>query len=76
MTTKPDNIDTCFHCGEEYDSDCEGHTHDPDCECWFCDPEHDEYDEWGGEPVRRHVKKHGYLDICSSECEDNFRRMN
>jgi len=76
MTTNLDNIDICYHCGEEYDSDREGHTHDPDCECCFCDSLHYEYDEEFGEPIRRHVKKHGYLRICCVECEDNFRRMN
>ena len=77
MTTKQDTetIGICYHCGKEYDSDYEGHTHDPDCECWFCDSEHDEHDEWDGEPIRKHVKKHGYLNICSPECEDNFRRV-
>jgi len=66
--------DTCFHCGNKYSPDTGGHTHDDGCECRFCDPEHYEYDGSGSE-IRDHVKIHGYLNVCSPECEDGFRGM-
>jgi len=68
------DTDTCYQCLGEYDPDNEGHTHDENCACCFCDADHYEYDAEGGQAIRDHVREYGFLDVCSSECEDEFRR--
>ena len=66
--------DTCTQCGREYDPDQEGHTHDPECECWYCDTLHDEYDPDIGPVIRDYVSEHGALYFCCYECESDWIR--
>ena len=67
-----DTLDTCEHCGCLYDPDVQGHEHDPDCECCYCDPMNPEHDYFNATPIIDHVQKFGRLCFCSQECEYNF----
>lgn len=54
-------IDLCDYCGEEYDSDTDGHEHfeDGSCECEYCK---------NGELIGK--------TFCSPECEYNYINEN
>ena len=66
--------DICEYCGNEYDGEAEGKTHDEDCECYFCDPNAHDADVYyeNGEPIREHVGEFGWVNFCCSECEYKF----
>ena len=65
-------VNECDHCGNTYDSDREGHTHDEECECQYCDTNHDDYDEYNARPIAEFVADHGSLNFCCQECENSF----
>jgi len=65
-------IATCHHCGEGYNEDSQGHTHDDDCECCHCDPQHDDHDRDAADVVKRAVERSGYVSFCCMECENAF----
>lgn len=67
-------FDTCEHCGSTYNPDSQGHEHNDDCECIYCDPEHSDFDKINGAPIRKYVMQFGRLCFCCQECEINFIR--
>lgn len=69
-----DTLDTCEHCESTYSPDRQGHEHNIDCKCCYCDPDHPEHDAISASIITNFIEKYGRLCFCCQECEVNFIR--